>query len=80
VRAEQVEGIPAGAGDVVEELPGRAAGFAAEHVVTAAAEYDSGRRVGVLDRVIEVSSCSTYSAAVPDHSRSVLPGSLLHCQ
>ena len=50
VHAEQVEGVPADLGHVVEELPGRAARFAAEHVVAAAAEHDGRGRVGLLDR------------------------------
>jgi len=53
VRAEQVEGVPSGAGEVVEELALRAAGLAAEHVVAAAAEDDRRMGVGVLDRAVE---------------------------
>ena len=52
VHAEQVERVPAGLGDVVEELPRRAAGLAAEHVVAAAAEDDRRGRVGLLDRAV----------------------------
>jgi hypothetical protein len=52
VHAEQVERVPAGLGQVVEELPGLAARLAAEHVVAAAAEDDRRRRVGLLDRAV----------------------------
>jgi len=52
VHAEQVERVAACLGDVVEELPRRAARLAAEHVVAAAAEDDRGGRVGLLDRAV----------------------------
>jgi hypothetical protein len=52
VHAEQVERVTARLGDVVEELPRRAARLAAEHVVAAAAEDDRRGRVDLLDRAV----------------------------
>jgi hypothetical protein len=52
VHAEQVEGIAAGLGHVVEELPRCAARLAAEHVVAAAAKHDRRGRVGLLHRAV----------------------------
>ena len=52
VHAEQVEGVAARVGDVVEELAGSAAFLAAEHVVAAAAEHHGRGRIGLLDRAV----------------------------